>query len=113
MNLICFLSTVSLSSQINPVNEVIKIGKTMEFTCKASGNPVNKITWYHNGRMLSNDKRYHISSNADKLTISPLVKDDFGMYQCFVGNDWFMAQSSAQLLLGGKFKVILLLIIKR
>lgn len=100
------MPTVSLSSQINPVNEVIKIGKTMEFTCKASGNPVNKITWYHNGRMLSNDKRYHISSNADKLTISPLVKDDFGMYQCFVGNDWFMAQSSAQLLLGGKFNPI-------
>lgn len=97
-----FLYAASLTSQISPTNEVIKIGRTLEFMCKASGSPVGKITWYHNGRMLSNDKRYHISTNSDKLSISPLAKEDYGMYQCFVSNDWFMAQSSAQLLLGGK-----------
>lgn len=70
--------------------------------CKASGSPITKLTWYHNGHMLSNDKRYHITSNPDKLSISPLAKEDYGMYQCFVSNDWFMAQSSAQLLLGGE-----------
>lgn len=84
-----------------PTNEVIKIGKTIEFTCKVGGNPINKVSWYHNGQLLSNDKRYHISNNPDKLTISPLAKEDYGMYQCFVSNDLTMTQSSAQLLLGG------------
>ncbi|XP_065214717.1 cell adhesion molecule Dscam1 isoform X2 [Planococcus citri] len=92
--------TSSLTSQMIPTSEIIKIGKTVEFTCKVSGSPVNKVSWYHNGQLISNDKRYYISNNPDKLTISPLVKEDYGMYQCFASNEWTMTQSAAQLLLG-------------
>lgn len=50
--------------------------------------------------------RVRVTSSLQKqvLTLSPLSKDDQGMYQCFATNDWDMAHDNTQLLLGGMLK---------
>lgn len=51
-----------------------------------------------NGRV-----RVTSSLNKQVLILSPLNKDDQGMYQCFGINDWDMVHDNTQLLLGGEF----------
>lgn len=38
-----------------------------------------------------------------RLVIKAIQKEDQGMYQCVVTNDWEQVQSTAELQLGGKF----------
>lgn len=37
----------------------------------------------------------------ETLRIDPVEKDDHGMYQCFVSNEWDMVQATSELQLGG------------
>lgn len=41
-------------------------------------------------------------SSADMLRIGSVTKEDQGMYQCFIGNDYDSAQSTGELRLGGE-----------
>ncbi|KAG8222804.1 hypothetical protein J437_LFUL005010, partial [Ladona fulva] len=49
----------------------------------------------------------NISSGPETLRIRDVDKNDHGMYQCFVSNDWDMAQASSELQLGAKRRQIL------
>lgn len=80
--------------------------KPVQFTCTVNGHPVNRVVWYKNGQPLMQlNGRVRITSSFNKqvLTLSPLNKDDQGMYQCFATNDWDMAHDNAHLLLGGRY----------
>ena len=50
---------------------------------------------------LNGNVRVTSSLHKQVLMLSPLNKDDQGMYQCFGTNDWDMAHDNTQLLLGG------------
>lgn len=44
-----------------------------------------------------------IHSEPARLSIKNIEKDDKGMYQCFVSNEWEQIQSTAELQLGGEY----------
>lgn len=68
----------------------------------AGGWPTARVSWYKDGRPLAPDGRVHVLTGPDRLIVSSLNKEDHGMYQCFVTNDWDMAQATAELHLGGQ-----------
>ncbi|GFW05541.1 down syndrome cell adhesion molecule-like protein 1 [Trichonephila clavipes] len=83
-----------------PPAQTVDVGKTAIFTCNASGHPVHIISWRKDMVPVLSSRR--ISVSREELRISPVEREDKGMYQCFVYNDKESAQDAAQLLLGGK-----------
>lgn len=78
--------------------------KSVQFVCTVNGHPINRIMWYKNGQplvQLSGRVRVQSLLYKQVLTLSPLSKDDQGMYQCFGTNDWDIGHDNTQLLLGG------------
>lgn len=49
-------------------------------------------------------KKHQIFSDPPRLVIRKVQKEDQGMYQCFVTNEWEQIQSTAELQLGGKLR---------
>ncbi|XP_065344124.1 cell adhesion molecule Dscam1 isoform X3 [Cloeon dipterum] len=91
--------TAPLSAHVQPQHQVVDVGKAAVFRCVAGGSPVTQVTWLRNGRPVAGDARFDLS-RRDTLSVRPVLKDDHGMYQCFVSNEWEQAQATAQLLLG-------------
>ncbi|XP_073994587.1 Down syndrome cell adhesion molecule 4 isoform X2 [Rhodnius prolixus] len=90
-----------LTAAVIPDNLLGEIGSTASLSCRTGGFPVNRVTWYRDGQPLLTDSHLRISTNPDRVTIIRLAKGDNGMYQCFVHNEWDMAQAIAELHLAG------------
>ncbi|XP_076307944.1 cell adhesion molecule Dscam1-like isoform X1 [Tachypleus tridentatus] len=88
-----------LSVEIYPRRQVIDIGKSASFNCSISGQPVSSIQWRKDLRPLEGETRRHLVSRT-VVQISSVVRDDRGMYQCFVKNDWESLQSAGELNIG-------------
>ncbi|GIY89392.1 down syndrome cell adhesion molecule-like protein Dscam2 [Caerostris darwini] len=88
----------SLQVRAVPPAQTVDVGKTAIFTCNASGHPVHIISWRKDMVPVLSSRR--ISVSREELRISPVEREDKGMYQCFVYNDKESAQDAAQLLLG-------------
>lgn len=97
------LLTAPLSAHVQPQVQIVDVGKEASFQCITSGHPQSRVTWLHNGKPIARDDRIEVSSNPERLRIKHLQKEDHGMYQCFVSNEWDQAQAIAELDLGGKF----------
>lgn len=95
----------SLSVHIHPQKLTVDVDKEAIFICTHGGFPVVRISWFHNGKALFQDGRRSFRSTPERLVIKPVQKEDHGMYQCFINNEWDMAQSTAELQLGGKFAI--------
>nr|CAD7399479.1 unnamed protein product [Timema cristinae] len=89
-----------LSAHVQPQNQVVDVGKEAVFQCIPGGHPVTKVVWYRNGKPVVRDARFEVLSSPEKLMVRALQKEDHGMYQCFVSNEWDMAQATAELQLG-------------
>nr|CAD7573671.1 unnamed protein product [Timema californicum] len=89
-----------LSAHVQPQNQVVDVGKEAVFQCIPGGHPVAKVAWYRNGKPVVRDARFEVLSSPEKLMVRALQKEDHGMYQCFVSNEWDMAQATAELQLG-------------
>lgn len=77
------------------------------FKCIISGHPVKVIEWYKDGLAIVNDaKRFSIAANGTLLHINSVQRQDVGMYQCLVANDFDSVQGCGQLLLGGKLLLL-------
>lgn len=46
---------------------------------------------------------YQIYADPPRVVIKKIQKEDQGMYQCFVTNEWEQIQSTAELQLGGEY----------
>ncbi|XP_068083883.1 cell adhesion molecule Dscam1 [Anabrus simplex] len=92
--------TASLSVHVQPQSQVVDVGKEAVFQCIPGGYPVLRVSWFHNGKPLVRGSRIEVTSTPEKLSIRPIQKEDHGMYQCFVSNEWEMAQATAELQLG-------------
>ena len=91
-----------LSAHVQPQTQVVDVGKEAVFQCITGGHPLTRISWYRNAKPIVRDNRFEITSSPEKLIIRPLQKEDHGMYQCFISNEWEMVQATAELQLGGK-----------
>ena len=61
------------------------MGGTVMLQCMFDGNPTPTITWWFNGTMLNTSpSRFttSVAENVSTLTITSLVGDDTGSYQC-------------------------------
>lgn len=62
---------------------------------------MHSVTWVKNlSPIVANSRIRYLS--RDLLQVAPIMREDKGMYQCFVRNDFGMAQGTAELNLGGK-----------
>lgn len=74
-----------------------------KFKCIITGHPVKVVEWYKDGSAIVNDaKRVTISADGTLLHINNVQRQDVGMYQCMVSNDFDSVQGCGQLLLGCK-----------
>ncbi|KAL1110142.1 hypothetical protein AAG570_008219 [Ranatra chinensis] len=92
--------TAPLTVHMQPQSQVVDVGKEASIECGLTGGPIGRVGWFKNSRPLPPDARYKLSPDQRRLTISPLLKDDQGMYQCFVNNEWDMAHAIAELQFG-------------
>ncbi|GFS58548.1 down syndrome cell adhesion molecule homolog [Trichonephila clavipes] len=95
------LVTAPLSAQVLPKLQSVDVGKSATFNCSSSGHPVVTIEWMKDGMPLRAGSRIEFPSR-DVVHLTYVQRDDKGMFQCFVSNDFDSAQGTAQLSLGGE-----------
>lgn len=75
--------------------------------CSAIGSPPPHITWSHNGRGLASSSRHFIFPDGS-LTIKHIEGADHGTYRCEASNYNGKVSAEANVLIKGKYAVILL-----
>ncbi|XP_054706600.1 cell adhesion molecule DSCAML1-like [Uloborus diversus] len=93
------LVTAPLSAQLLPKIQSVDVGKSAIFNCSSSGHPVMKVDWIKDGLPLRPGSRVDFPAR-DILRINSIQREDKGMFQCFVSNDFDSVQGAAQLTLG-------------
>ena len=93
--------------------------QSVNFTCKATGEPVPNISWYFDGELINisdNNIKYTVVSEAlnittteNTLTVYNVTSSDVGMYSCIakniVGND----SNSGHLKVNGEFALAIII----
>lgn len=92
--------TAPLTAHLQPQVQIIDVDKNATFQCIISGYPVHEITWLHDGKPILRDNRVEIFTDPPRIIVQKIQKDDQGMYQCIVANEWEQIQSTAELQLG-------------
>ncbi|KAG8228363.1 hypothetical protein J437_LFUL006814 [Ladona fulva] len=90
---VSLMVSAPLSARVSPARQAAAVGRAAEFTCTASGHPVNVITWAKDGQPLREGPRIHIVSRG-RIRLESVQREDEGIYQCFVKNEHDMAQGS-------------------
>ncbi|KAK3083179.1 hypothetical protein FSP39_015849 [Pinctada imbricata] len=74
-------------------------GSHVEFTCKISGKPLPKITWYHDGEEIQEKKNVHMTykDNFASLFINDLEIEDAGKIRCKASNEHGEVSTTARL----------------
>ncbi|GAB6021002.1 Down syndrome cell adhesion molecule-like protein 1 [Chamberlinius hualienensis] len=80
----------SLTATISPNRFDAKSNDKVTFTCEVDGQPVNSITWFHNGLPIKNNI-------GNQLTIEKVQESSRGIYQCMAKNEQQMVQAAAEL----------------
>lgn len=89
----------ALDVHIQPMTQVIDLNKEAHLACSVTGTPQSTVTWLKDGQPLRTGSRVRQVSKTH-IKITSVTKDDRGMYQCFVRNDFDSAQGFAELKLG-------------
>ncbi|XP_022256216.1 Down syndrome cell adhesion molecule-like protein Dscam2 isoform X2 [Limulus polyphemus] len=89
-----------LTTQVQPQEQTVDVGKLATFSCSFSGYPVDLVTWYKDGELLSLENVRIQTLTNFSVSLNPVQREDKGMYQCVVSNDQDSAQGTAQLMLG-------------
>lgn len=90
-------------------------GARTELTCKISGKPSPKITWYCNGEEITEDKKYHMlyKDNYASLLINDLEVEDAGKYRCKAVNEFGDVSTTGKLTVDGKSLLLLFHTVKQ
>ncbi|GFR28887.1 down syndrome cell adhesion molecule-like protein 1 homolog, partial [Trichonephila clavata] len=91
--------------RVSPPQQTISVGQATHFNCTVSGFPLYGVTWTKNLRPVLPNERIRVLG-TDVLSISSVVRDDRGVYQCFAHNHFDSAQASGALLLGDEPPVL-------
>uniref|UniRef100_A0A6P7FJH3 Down syndrome cell adhesion molecule-like protein Dscam2 isoform X4 n=1 Tax=Diabrotica virgifera virgifera TaxID=50390 RepID=A0A6P7FJH3_DIAVI len=92
--------TAQLSAHVQPQVQVVDVGKDANFQCIVNGYPISQISWLHNGKPIAQDNRMEVTAEPPRLTLKALTKEDRGMFQCIVSNNWDQSQAIAELDMG-------------
>ena len=98
---LCHISA-PLSVHVEPQKQLANLSDLVTFKCVVSGFPVNKFTWYRDGRPLVFDDRIFVTEEGAVLKIMRMEIEDAGMFQCFVKGSQESAHGSAELSIGGE-----------
>ncbi|XP_017790457.1 PREDICTED: Down syndrome cell adhesion molecule-like protein Dscam2 [Habropoda laboriosa] len=88
-----------LSVHVQPSIQTVDLGKAADLTCSASGFPQAALYWLKDGQPLRTGARIRAVSR-EHISVMSVAREDRGMYQCFVRNEYEMAQGIAELRLG-------------
>ncbi|KAF5897044.1 carcinoembryonic antigen-related cell adhesion molecule 1-like, partial [Clarias magur] len=86
------VSTVSIIEAISGTNitgpnfPLIAGNSTVNLTCTAKAGKADQMQWMKDGQPLSNNQRVMFSADKSTLTMSPVLKDDGGVYKCELKN---------------------------
>ncbi|XP_025832144.1 Down syndrome cell adhesion molecule-like protein Dscam2 isoform X2 [Agrilus planipennis] len=92
--------TAPLSAHMQPQTQTVDVGREASFHCVIGGYPVSQVAWLHNAKTIVSDAKVEIQNDLPKLTIKQLSKEDKGMYQCVVSNNWDQAEAIGELNIG-------------
>ncbi|XP_043529501.1 brother of CDO-like, partial [Frieseomelitta varia] len=90
-----------LNVHVQPSIQTVDLGKVAYLTCSASGFPQAALYWLKDGQPLRTGARIRAVSR-ERISVMSVAREDRGMYQCFVRNEYEMAQGIAELRLGGE-----------
>ncbi|XP_012218067.1 cell adhesion molecule Dscam2-like isoform X2 [Linepithema humile] len=88
-----------LSVHVQPAIQTVDLGKSAYLTCTASGFPKAALYWLKDGQPLRMGARVR-TVTSERISVTSVAREDRGMYQCFVRNEYEMAQGIAELRLG-------------
>ncbi|CAL1268419.1 unnamed protein product [Larinioides sclopetarius] len=88
----------NLSVSLFPAQLTTESGRSATLNCSVQGYPVHSITWFKDTRHLATSNRVRLIANQ-VLHITSVLREDQGMYQCFVYGSLQSIQSSAQIVL--------------
>lgn len=94
-----FRFTVPLKVEVVTTKRVIRSGEEVSLNCSMTTAP-KSVVWVKDQRRIVPDHRIRRMSQTH-LKILVFQREDSGMYQCYVYNDWESAQAHVQLDLKG------------
>ena len=77
-----------------PVNQIVRAGRTATFTVAASGSSPLSYQWQKNGSNITNGGHYS-GCTTTMLTVSTCDSNDVASYRCYVSNAYGNATSNA------------------
>ncbi|KAG0431185.1 hypothetical protein HPB47_022018, partial [Ixodes persulcatus] len=92
--------TAPLKAEVHPAVQKADVGRPATFNCTAAGHPVRSVSWYKDQTKLGSTSRLTLLASGHVLRIDSVLREDAGMYQCYLHNEADSAQASAELLLG-------------
>ncbi|XP_077560085.1 cell adhesion molecule Dscam1-like isoform X4 [Haemaphysalis longicornis] len=95
-----------LRASVTPARVSASIGHTLRLNCSASGYPVRELSWTKDARPLYSSDRVKLLFNDEVLVVNAVKRQDRGMYQCFVRNQFEMAQAAAEVILNDEPPVL-------
>ena len=97
-----FHISAPVSVHVEPQKRLANLSDLVTFKCVISGFPVDRFTWYKDGRPLLFDDRILVTEEGAVLKIMRMEIKDAGMFQCFVKGSQESAHGSAELSIGGE-----------
>jgi len=74
-----------------PNDKEVAEGKLLKFDCRVSGRPTPDVSWYHNGKKVSDDGTHKILINEGgdhSFMITLTTRNDAGLYTCVATNKY-------------------------
>ncbi|XP_077985299.1 cell adhesion molecule DSCAM-like [Glandiceps talaboti] len=96
-----------LSVYFDQQHQTIDVGMSANFNCSIHGHPISTISWLKNGVPIEESERIYTSENETSLIIDHVLREDKGMYQCFVSNNQETREATVQLSIGAALPVLL------
>ncbi|XP_052383023.1 obscurin isoform X40 [Oncorhynchus keta] len=76
-------------------------GEDIKFSCSTHSTPLPRVSWFKDGRELTDQRKYHMESDARSgiltLTIMNPGETDLGQYKCELWNKLGSAKSKAEM----------------
>uniref|UniRef100_T1JAL9 Down syndrome cell adhesion molecule-like protein Dscam2 n=1 Tax=Strigamia maritima TaxID=126957 RepID=T1JAL9_STRMM len=90
--------TAPLTARVDPIQQVVDLGRSSTLRCITSGHPVSSVKWLKDGKIIESMHLRTVS--AETVQIFRLRREDMGMYQCVVKNNVETIHATAQIKIG-------------